>query len=368
MTPNSTAAAVSTIESVFNTAKTYTDIMGKSKNLIDVAKPLQVEPYLFIDNSLIYSTDFLPDVVQTLQSQFTGFWLTGVDVIADVAGAQALSILDVVNPSRNSGYFDFVKKMHDKMASRESLYYSREAYKFGLPTNTSHQVMHQSLENNKDKIGNINDVSNLALGKMVNVTLGKGDDKRDFRVSIRLLAVDLDKETLTNFAVDRSAAASLTNRISSWLNGEIGLADLVFCLDLGRERRRQLLKDKAGIYQEVNKRRMGHKRAGLFSGVASAAEASNLVILSREFTEELQARHGLDIEDAKDRQKIMDNMLAMIIAVVDRRDLRVKFFYAGMNKGSSMGINDIRISNRKQSGPDLMDIFAAIKEGAPPRY
>ena len=118
----------------------------------------------------------------------------------------------------------------------------------------------------------------------------------------------------------------------------------------------------------VRKRQLSHKRAYFSTGTQSEAEISNLVVVTKEFTENLAIKHGLDVEDPSDRNKIMTNLMSMILVVVDRRDMRVRFYYHGLRNSSSMGVNDIRIANRKQSGPDLMDIFAAFKEGAPPRF
>lgn len=368
MTPDSANAAITTIAEIYRSASTYKDIMGQSKSLIDIGKPLRVEPLTMVDSALVHNTDFVPDVMQTIQSLFTGFWMQAVDMVADKATAKALTVLEQLNPQRDGKYMDFIKKLSQRALGRESMYFSREAYKHGLPTNHSWQVRQQATENDKGKALNISDASNLAVGKMVQVSFGSDKEARSVNVAIRLAAVDTDQSTLMDLAIDPSQAAAFYNRVNSYRDNDIGLFDLIFCTDLIRARKRQLLKDKNGIYEEVRKRQLGHKRAGLMSGTASAAEASNLVVISSELAEQMQARHGLDVDDFGDRSKVMENMQAMILTVVDRLNMRVKFYYAGLRNPSSMGINDIRIANRKSNGPDIMDIFAALKEGAPPRF
>lgn len=368
MTPDSASAAITTIAEIYRSASTYKDIMGKSKSLIDIGKPLRVEPLTMIDSALVHNTEFVPDVMQTVQSLFTGFWMQAVDMVADKVAAKALTILEQVNPQRDASYQDFVKKLSQRAIGREALYFSREAYKHGLPTNHSWQVRMAATENDKGKPLNIADASNLAVGKMVQVSFGSGTEQRSVNVAIRLASVEVDQTTLMDIAVDPSQAAGMYSRINSYRDNDIGLFDLLFCTDLIRARKKQLLKDKNGVYEEVRKRQLGHKRAGIMSGTASVAEASNLVVVSNEFTEQLQARHGLDIDDFGDRSKIMDSMQCMIFTVVDRLNMRVKFYYSGLRNASSMGVNDIRIANRKSNGPDIMDIFAALKEGAPPRF
>lgn len=373
------AAALQTIKDVYDSISKYGGIVNNSRSLVDLTKPLRVEPYTIVDSSLTY-VDFMPEVMQSLQSAFTGFWLLAVDMVSSMQGAKALSILDQINPSRDAGFSEFAQRIHQSF-SREALYWSAEAYRFGFPTNHSWQVRKaaaEAAENGNrmptnDTLGksvgqNVNEVANLSLGKMVSVTVGDKDQRQDVRVAIRLMVAEAPGETLLNIVQDKSAANSFRERLFDYRMGRIGLLDLVFCRDLIRERRRQLMRDKNGVYNEVRSRQLAHKSAGIASGNTSAAEASNLVVLSSELCNDIQARLGLDINDFADRTKIFENLNAMIIVRVDRLNMRVTFFYDGIRQHSSMGVNDIRISNKKQGGPDIMDIFSALKEGSAPRY
>ena len=362
----------SALTTIANALKKTTEVLGNSTSLIDKAKGLQVEPLTLVDSSLVHDSEIMPDVMQTLQSQFTGFWLQAADVVGNVESAKAIATLDRLNPNRDASYRNMVENAQ-KAYSREHLYASQEAYTFGLPTNNSHTVKVAAVENSKNN-DRIHEVANLAVGKMVNVCLTTGQDatgqpvRREFRVAIRLMTMEMAQDTCLRLVGDQSTSFDMMRRIRSWMNNDIGLADLVFGIDLIKERKRQLLADKDGVYEEVRRRQLGHKRAGLFSGSTSVAEISNLVVLSKETTEMIQAKHGLDVTDSGDRDKIMNNMQAMILVVVDRMNLRVHFYYHGIRNGSSMGVNDIRIANRKQNGPDLMDIFNQLKEGNAVRY
>lgn len=357
---------LNTVGAVLQQIGQASDVMASGRNLISETKKFQVEPITIVESSLVHDTEIMPEVMQTLQSQFTGFWLQAWDVVSNVESATVLANLDRINPQRDPDYMAFIGRMHDRYVARESLYFTRESYEFGLPMNNSHQVTSPGVENNKGQ-----DVTsapaNLAVGKMVTVcsTTGTGREavRREHRVAIRLIPIEVNQETLMNMSVDTSEARSLMSRVSQWWGNDISTADLVFGLDLIRERKRQLLKDKSGIYEEVRKRQLNHKRAGLLTGQASKAELSNLVVISKEFADSLIVKHGLDVTDSRDRSKIMQNMQAMILTVVDRMNLRVQFYFIDYAKGASMGINDIRIANRKSNGPDLMDLLSSFKEG-----
>ena len=379
MTTQNPAAALQTLKEVYDGIRNYQGIVGNSQSLVDLTKPLRVEPYTIIDSSLTY-VDFMPEVMQSLQSSFTGFWLLAADMISSCQGAKALSTLDRINPSRDAGFSEFASRVRQSY-SREALYWSAENYKFGLPTNHSWQVRQAAAEaadngnrmSNNDTLGKsvsqgVNEVANLSVGKLVNVVIGDKEERRDVRVAIRLMVAEAPAETILNLVQDKSTSTTFRERLFDYRMGRIGLLDMILCRDLLRERKRQMLRDKDGVYGEVRSRQLAHKRAGLASGSASAAEASNLVVLSSELCNDIQSRLGLDIDDFADRNKIFENLNAMIVVRVDRMNLRVTFFYDGVRQASSMGVNDIRISNKKQGGPDIMDIFSALKEGSAPRY
>lgn len=377
MIPQSTAAALQIIKEVTDKVDQYSNVMGKSQSLVSFTKPLRVEPYTIVDSTLTY-VDFMPEVMQSLQSNFTGFWLLAADMLASCQAAKALSVLERVNPSRDAGYADFAARLA-RTFTTESLYWSRESYKFGFPSQHSWQVRSAAQEaaDNGGKVSdtlskntsqNVNDVANLSVGKLISATLGDGENAREFRVAIRLLVAEAPPSTIADIVADKSQATSFASRFKDMREGRIGMLDLILCRDLYKERKRQLLRDKNGVYNEVRSRQLAHKRAAISSGNSSLAEASNLVVLSSETCADIQARYGLDIDDFADRTKMFENLNAMIIVRVDRLNMRVKFYYDGIRAASSMGVNDIRVANKKSGGPDVMDIFDALKKGNAPMY
>jgi hypothetical protein len=387
MIPQSANAALQIIKEVAGVAQNYSSIMGTSKSLVDLTKPLRVEPYTLVDSALTY-VDFMPEVLQSAQSIFTGYWLLAVDMISSCQSARALSALDQVNPSRDANFSQFADRINRNF-SREALYWSAEAYKFGLPTQHSwrvRQAAQEAAENggkdtspagggakgndtlSKSTTQGVHESANLSVGKLVSVKIGEGDKVTEVRAAIRLFAVETPGETFERIVADKSEAGKFKERLFDMNMGRIGIMDLITCRDLVKERKRQLLRDKNGVYGEVRSRVLAHKRAGLATGQQSAAEASNICVLSSELCNDIQSRYGLDIDDFGDRSKIFENLNAMLIVRVDRNNLRVTFFHDGIRAASAMGVNDIRIANKKQGGPDVMDIFNALKEGNAPRY
>ncbi len=73
---------------------------GKSESLIDYTSPTRVEPIVLVDADCLFH-DALPDVMQSLLSTFSGYYLQGVAVSANVGRINVMSHLDKLNPRRN---------------------------------------------------------------------------------------------------------------------------------------------------------------------------------------------------------------------------------------------------------------------------
>lgn len=71
-------------------------------SLTSFTKSTRVEPITLVDEQL-RNYSFMPDVMQTLASIFTGYYLRAVSIVSNVNSAQVLRRLDVINPDRDSG-------------------------------------------------------------------------------------------------------------------------------------------------------------------------------------------------------------------------------------------------------------------------
>lgn len=391
MNINLQQGALSLIASAVQGAMHVSDVAGSSNSLTSLVKGLQVSPYTIVDDSL-EALDFMPDVMQSLQSLFTAIWLQAVEVIGSPESAQAIQKLDVINPQRDSSWKVLTERIRGSF-STESMYWDPKSYLHGLPTKESYTVRKAALEaeanggrfkeekkpdetmttSHDDRFNKlVHESANLSVGKMVAINIPVKKDngeitKLTFHVAIRLMAVFAPASTVALLVSDKSQAASFKDRLYDLRKGRIDLLDFLFCRDLLKERKRQMLRDRNGVYAEVRSRQLEHKKAGILSGTISAAEASNLIVLSQSTVNQVQMQTGLDITDYSDRQKFFENTAAMTLVVVDPAHMRVHFYIEGSKLASKMGIADIKASNRKGQGPDLMDLFENLRQGQPVR-
>lgn len=367
-------AVLATFADVGGELNKYNSIMNNSRSLIGVSQAARVEPLTLVDSTLVH-LDYMPDVLQTLQSQFTGFWLQALAMLTDLNGVNVARILDPINPSRDPDYVEFTKSIKRRAGMETFTHMCVEAYKWALPT-AGQRFLSAEADDNKSTgqavsdsaVKEVKDAANLAVGKLINVKVKNNGEEATVPVAIRLMVVEMDPTSLTALVGDKSQNDSFKNRVFDWRAGRLSfISDLVLCNDLIKERKRMLTKDKEGVYSEVRRRQQQHKKAGMLSGRASAAEASNLYVISKNSIDNLAMQFGYDIDNFSHREKIFENTAAMIIAVVDPDYERVTFYHNGLRQSSSLGIRDIKVAN-KGTGPNIMDIFQAYKEGAAPRF
>ena len=276
-------------------------------------------------------------------------------------------VLDKLNPNRKVDTSGFLNTIVNAGIGKESLTYASESLKYKLPT-----VALEAKDDNKGgalaKVDNIADLTNLSIGKIINVTIKHNGHEAVIPISFRLMVNTLPPASCVQLLSQGSVDLSFSERWFKWRAGRISfIKDLVFCQDLIREQKRTLMTDKDGVYSEIAKRAKNSKLASFFSKNPSLAEASNIVVISEETAMQLRVKHNLNLDNFKDRQKIFDKTYAMILVVIDRNYERVNMYHYGISASTSVGLRDIKVAN-KGSGPNIMEVLAAFKGGNAPVF
>ncbi len=364
----------------------YNSILNDSKSLAGYTAAARVEPSVFVGSDLIYKP-WISDILQTTQSLFAGMWLTAADMVtAQINGVSVLQVLDPLNPNRDPDYAAFAKNLAKRVGvESEKRYFSRENYKWALPTKKQIEMAMMAREaDNTNGGGNnvrrnieavaddrlnrtINDASNLVAGKLLSIRTCIGNQVNDMRIALRMSVQEIPEEVLVELVGDKSINQSFKERLFDVAAGKIGWMDLIFCMDLFRERKRLIAKDKTEIVRQVRERQLKHKRAGLMTGNASMAEMSNIYVISTDTSDQLKARFGLDLDNFQQRQKAFENTSGMIFVVVDIDNERATFYTDTIARSTNIGLVDIKTANKAKDG-NIMDIFNAYKEGASVRF
>lgn len=353
----------STGGTVLNTISGLFDLVNKVGNttkqtsLIEVSSPARVEPICVISNDCV-NLDYAPDVMQSLQSVFTAYYLQAVALTCNISAVKATKVLDRLNPNRT----DQLTKMGG------GIMLVTESYKHRLPTSTNklalaHEAASVEAGINKD-LTTVTELSNLSVGKLIEVTI-KDKDNQTIKVpvSIRLMVNQLSDKNIEHLLGAATNDSTFLERYHAWRAGRISfIKDLVLCQDLIDEHKKALLTDKGGVYTNISQRASKHKRAGVFDDSPSLASASNLFVISEAVAANLESKLGGKLSSPKIRDKIFSAGYGMIIVVIDREWERVTFYHRGLASSTTMGIRDIKAAN-KNSGPDIMDMMKAYSAG-----
>ncbi len=375
---------------------------AKTSSLVDVTSVARVEPLAIIDSDS-FNTEFIGQVMQCSHNIFTGYYLQAVSLIGDVGNVSVVKTLDKLNPNRKADQSGFISQIMIDVGtesfgtndSKTLNYFKLGLEDFKLPNyaleakddadknikslrdeiketkseikDEAARLANNSTKTDKGAAATAQEMSNLSVGKLIDVTITDQGNTVTVPIAIRLIANELAQSSMLRLLSLQGLDRSFTERFWKWRAGRISfIKDLVLMQDLIREDKKAMMQDKHGVLDEIIRRAKNNKLAGFFSKNASMNEAANIVIFSEETAKQLKLQHNIDVDNFKQRQTVFDSSYAMIMVKIDREYERVTFYINGQPLGSSMSKNELKGSSAKSSGTDLVDIFQALKKSDAP--
>lgn len=372
------SGALDMVRQVANAIKQTDKALGGT-SLIDITQSARVEPLLLVDADLM-NLEYMPEVAQTMQNLFAGYYLQAIEIITNVGGVKVADRLAPLNPNR---------KVDVGLLSHDDWRMKSESYTHALPTNKnkkrvaveSQSVQYASeiltikskrvaLEDQTDvkEITDIlTDATPLSVGKLYDITIKEGAESAKIKIAIRVMAKSLPTSTMVRILSNNNVQdMDMKERYHGWKSGRLSFwKDLVMCQDLIEAHRNAAIRDKTNTYSEILNRETDSWMAGLIHGDPSVGMASNLVVISNNTLDQIEAKMLGSIENQKVRREIFNTGNIMILAVVDKGFDRVTFYHRGINQSSEMSVRDMAQSN-KGKGPDVTDILKAFIGGSAP--
>lgn len=391
-------AAVGAIETAAKIAQRLGTLQDGS--LTDFARQTRVEPIVLVDQRAVH-LPYMPDVMQSLVSIFSGYYLQAVALSVNVGAVDTLRLLDKLNPRRNgsSNTSDLLgatgRTIYNVATESHSNLLHENSYKFKLPvpggtpgleaislppvngaaaataankaSTTDKPADGPKSSFGRDSIGSIGDAVNLSMGKMLEVHIESNGQKATFPITVRLMANPIASEALLHILSVGNKMTSASDRFHAWRAGELSLIrDLILCQDLIDQHRKTLANDKSGIYADILARRRGNNTAAILSGDVSMATASNICVLTDASATELERRmHGARLKDFHTREKVFKETYMMLMVVVHPEWEQVTIYHRGLDVATRLSVKDIKASN-KGNGPDVAEILKAYQLGNSP--
>jgi hypothetical protein len=373
--------ALTSIAKAINTVKDNFTNYYTTKSLSDATRLTRVEPLTIVSKDCL-NIECMQDVNNVLLNMFAGYYLQAVHMLTSVNDVEVVRILDKLNPDRDETGFLLEEKV-----SRESLAtLSLESYTYSLPTSTRLALEAPGKDSGKMIVGGkgkdpaevITDISNLSVGKLVNITItynksveGIKDDSASavtIPVNFRLMVSSVPNSTIAHLLAVHQDESSLVERFHAWRSGRISfIKDLIFCQDLIDEHKRAMIGDESGTMLEIMRRVNNSKKYGVITKNPSLVSASNLFVITEEIARDLEGKLGGRLTNFKTREQAFQNTYAMVIVVIDREWQRVTFYTRGIQSYTDMSYKELK-SAGKDKGPDIMDILKSLNTGHSPVF
>ena len=375
----------------------------KTKSLIDVTQVARVEPLTIVSRDCL-NLDYTGDVMQSLLSIFSGYYLQAVALSSRIDSVRVVRALDRLNPDRQ--FNDLLLLSQEALV--EQVCVSAESFKYRLPTRSNKVALAEEIEratkprrlaaeasdflgkvnvedpdehdknretgggsvDTKDGIKQVLEISNLSVGKLLNVTMSIDEKQLMIPISVRLSASSMTDTSIVHLLALKKEDNTLVERFHAWRSGRISLIkDLIFCQDLIDEHRRALMNDEAGVYSEIIRRVNNAKKFGIVSGNPSMVSASNIFVISEVVAKELEKAMSGKLSNPRIRQKVFDNTYAMILVVIDREWERVTFYHRGISAETEVSVKDIKSANKgSKGGIEITDVIKSLSSGNAPAF
>lgn len=331
----------------------------QGRSLIDVASVARVEPIALVDADCM-NVESLNDLMQSLHSMFSGYYLQAVNMINTVGGVTVAQRLAPFNPNTGAVFEEL------RLDNRRAFGMEEFRHKLPLRTDKPSVALEDHTPGEVDSRA-IAEVANLSIGKVFNVVLQAGDGKVSVPVAVRLLVNSVPSRMMVELLSSQDVFDStMKERYHAWKSGRISfIKDLILCNDLIDKRVRTSLKDPTGLLNTIRQRESGNNVNNAMNGKASVANATNLAVVSSETLAAAEASLGGDIKNSKIRKALFESSNLMIVAVVNKQWERVVFYFRGLDASTTMSYKDLKAAG-KSDGGNVVDILKAYMAGSAP--
>ncbi len=351
----------------------------RSNSLIEYGKMTRVEPVTLVDKGCVMIPQ-LTDVLQTLNTLFAAYYLQAISLSCHIGNIDVIKLLDAVNPNRDLGamaaaglghiitkedFKHYLPMFNISMEADDKTKPLKEKAKlpYGFDALTAGTSDASSAEGN---IGQAMEASNLAIGKLINVTIEAEGAKAVIPVQVRLDIMEIAADAMIRVFSSYKSEKSMKERWHGWRSGQLSfIRDLIFCTDLIDEHRKALMNDQERILADTFARIRNNQMAGVASGSPSVASASTLVVMTDESMKRLERQIMGRFNDFKVRERVFEETYAMIFCVIIPDRELVTFYYRSIPHGTTVSFRDLKGSS-KDANVDILKVLQAFQSGNSP--
>lgn len=360
---------------------------AKSGSLVEYTKSTRVEPIVLMDRN-VAQAPYTTNILYSATCMISAHYLQACALSVKIGRIDPVAVLDKLNPSRDaaqnaaqtlSGLFNEGLASYEgrlpSFADTTTLVTSVES--FGDDVANRYKEERARDAKAKDLVGagseiakEINSAQNLSVGMMLQVEFESEGSRAKVPVSVRLITSPVAPQTIVDIVTQATGVnKDRKERMYMWSANQLStIRDMILCQDLADKHRSTLIEDKSGIYKEMNRRKSQNKLSTILSlgKRPSVATASNILIITKETANEIEAALGGRLSSERIRNRIFEDTMLMLIYVVDTRFEMLTIYTRSIALPSEVPIKALKSIDKKQ--PDMLEMFNALRGGQPPRF
>lgn len=355
------------------------------KDLVSNTQSARVEPILLMDQRAL-AVPFIADVVQSCNNLFTGYWLLSVSLDTTING---------VSVGRRLDKFATDRDLNDATLNYLGSAVGMESMNIGLPfaqeiIKANFEALQASFEDAGEqgqdgeaktaekkgpvvggtRVGDANkavtQLTNLAVGQMIEVTIAEDGKEAKVPVMIRLRVAGMNPKALVETMAVGGVDMTMRGRWRAWRAGELRFwADFIMAMDRVDAHRAASMNDETGYYKTVYNRAAKNSMAEILTGGPSLATASSIIVLTEDTARELEAKVGGKLSSFRVRQGIFGMTYSMLMAVIDPEWEQVTIYTRGIDMPTKLNARDMKAAGKSDS-KELMDILKSYQLGRAP--
>jgi hypothetical protein len=218
------------------------------------------------------------------------------------------------------------------------------------------------------------DASKLFTGRLLEANLGSGQNTAKLYFFIQMLPKILPGLVLDQF-IGNHIEPSKALRWAQWKAGEIKFwRDFVFEADRIAKRKKALKLDKDGILREVEDTRDQGFFKKLWNWikpntvVTNHNAANSMILISKQRMDRICRDNGIKLENFQQRQKLMSELMTLMIVVYDPSYETIDLFMNGIQNYGQYNAKMVEAATKKDDGVDLKQVMTLIAAGSAPKF
>ena len=366
------AGAKAAADGVQTLSELWSQLLDRQTNsLTAFTKKTLISSRVYIEDG-IAAEPIIPNLMKLANRMYAGMVFAALGLSQAISGGK--TVRDMLSPVATENFMKIsdliAQNFGDLVPGNEALENKDEDDK-KTPKEKSDDAKRACAEINEKNIKV--DAADLFCGKLLEITLGRGDNAVKVPFFVQLFPYILPKIVLEEFMSNHIDPPKALRK-AAWKAGEISFwKDFVFECDRVQKRKKALIADKAGILREIEDIRAGQFGKSLRNflvakGSVNRNAASSIVIIRKATLDKLCRDFGINMKNMADRQRIFSNIFGMMIFAYDPDYNTIDLYMNGINARGEYTAAMVQSATKKDDALDLKTLLTIMAAGGAPKF